>query len=371
MTPQGEPAVPSDDRPRRAADDESDRAGQARTSAAPDDVDRTSDAPDRVDRAGQARTSAAPDRADRAGQARTSAAPDESDRTGEVGTSAAADDVDRTSDAPDRADRAGGQASTRPGAGNARDLAGLRVLVPRGGPWGEAVAADLRARGAEPLVVPLIGFAPPEDPAALETALGRLRHGGFDWLVVTSATTVEVLVERGATVPPGTRVAAVGGATRAACERAGIAVDLVPEADHSALGLAGELPGDAGRVLLPQSDIADPGLGRALAARGADVTAVVAYRTVAVGMDDAARAAVRDGADAVLVTSGSVARSVAVQLGPLLPGTVVACLGPRTAADAAAAGLRVDVVAADRTVPALLDALAAHVAVGRPGTRGG
>ena len=259
---------------------------------------------------------------------------------------------------------------------HAGPLQGLCVLVPRGGPWGEDVADRLRHLGAEPLVVPLVAFAPPEDAAPLDAALDRLRRGAYDWLVVTSATTVDALVEHGATVPPATptaafdtphgippitRVAAVGAATRAACERAGMVVALVPEADHSALGLAAALPDDAGHVLLPQSDLADPGLARGLRSRGVDVDAVVAYRTVPAAVDPAVRAAVRSGeVGAVLVTSGSVARQVAVQLGPLPATTLVACLGPRTAADAAAAGLHVDVIAPDRTLPALLAALAAH-----------
>ncbi len=262
----------------------------------------------------------------------------------------------------------GGEATTEPTRTGARGLAGLRVLVPRGGPWGEAVADDLRARGAEPLVVPLIGVAPPEDPAPLDAALDRLRAGGFDWLVVTSATTVDALVARGADVHAGMRVAAVGSATAEACRQAGLPVDLVGAG--SARDLADALPTDAGRVLLPQSDLADHGALDALAARGADVVAVVAYRTVAVPVDDATCDAARRGAiDAVLVTSGSVARQVAAQLGPLPPRTLVACLGPRTTADAEAAGLRVTVTAPGRSVTALLDALAAHAA-GGPGARG-
>lgn len=239
-------------------------------------------------------------------------------------------------------------------------LRGLRVLVPRGGDWGDAVAADLRARGAEPLVVPLIGFAPPADPGPLDTAIDGLRRGEFDWLVVTSATTVEALVERGATVPARTRVAAVGAATRSALERAGVGVHLVPASDHSARGLADELPPDAGRVLLPHSDLAESELADALAARGAQVTAVVAYRTVAAPVDEATRAQARQ-LDAVLVTSGSVARQVAEQLGPLAPHTIVACLGPRTAAEARLAGLDVVVVATERGMRALLDGLTAYV----------
>ncbi len=236
-------------------------------------------------------------------------------------------------------------------------LRGLRVLVPRGGAWGEAVAAELRSRGAQPLVVPLVAFAPPDEPA-FEEAVDALRGGGFDWLLVTSATTVEALVARGAGVPRGTRVGAVGAATRAALERAGIGVDLVPTSEQSALGLVRALPDDPGRVLLPQSDLADAAAAEALAARGARVTAVVAYRTVAVPVDAATRADAAGGRlDAVLVTSGSVARQVAAQLGPLPAATLVACLGPRTAAEAEAAGLAVAVVAPERSVTALLDAL--------------
>ncbi len=241
-------------------------------------------------------------------------------------------------------------------------LSGLRVLVPRGGAWGQDVAAQLRRLGAEPVIAALVAFAPPDDPAPLDAAIRDLGLGRFDWLVLTSATTVDALVTRGATVPPDTTVAAVGAATRAACERTGIVVGLVPSDDHSAAGLAAALPA-AGRVLLPQSDLADPALARALSARGSDVRAVVAYRTVPVAVDPAVRDAAREGRlDAVLVTSGSVARQVAAQLSPLPVGTLVACLGPRTATAAEAAGLRVAVVARDRTVAALVDALAARVA---------
>ena len=179
---------------------------------------------------------------------------------------------------------------------------------------------------------------------------------------MTSATTVDVLVERGVAVPDTTRVAAVGAATRASLEGAGIGVDLVPDSDHSAHGLADALPADAGDVLLPHSDLADPGLADALTTRGARVSAVVAYRTVGAAVDAATVAAARGGGvDAVLVTSGSVARQVVAQLGPLDRGKIVACLGPRTAADAEAAGLHVDVVAPERTTASLLDALAAHL----------
>jgi uroporphyrinogen-III synthase len=62
--------------------------------------------------------------------------------------------------------------------------------------------------------------------------------------------------------------------------------------------------------------------------------------------------------NAILVSSGSVARQIADQLAPLPAGIVVACIGPRTAFDARAAGLTVDVIAEDRTADSLVQALA-------------
>jgi uroporphyrinogen-III synthase len=239
-------------------------------------------------------------------------------------------------------------------------LRGMGVLVPRGGPWGEAVADDVRRLGGSPVIAPLVDFAPSLDEAPLTQAIAALRDGAFDWLVVTSATTVDALVSRGATVPDGTRVAAVGSATADACRRAGFPVDLVGAG--SARDLAAVWPASGGRVLLPHSDLADEVLADDLAALGATVDTVVAYRTVAVPVDLSVRADVSAGrVGAVLVTSGSVARQVVAQLGPLPAGTLVACLGPRTAADAAAAGLRVDLVAPARSASALVEALVEYV----------
>ncbi|MBN9633305.1 MAG: uroporphyrinogen-III synthase, partial [Actinobacteria bacterium] len=76
----------------------------------------------------------------------------------------------------------------------------------------------------------------PRGAPALEAALARLADGGFDWVTVTSATTVDGLSAARAVVPPTTRIAAVGETTAAALVAAGYAVDLVPAEDNSARG---------------------------------------------------------------------------------------------------------------------------------------
>ena len=241
-----------------------------------------------------------------------------------------------------------------------KPLAGWRVLVPRGGKWGDGVAATLRSFGAIPVIAPMINFASTDNEAALAGAFARLESGSFDWIVITSATTVDVLVSQQVTVPEKTRVAAVGETTAAALVLAGYRVDYVPEADNSARGLVKGWPDAAGsgRVLIPHSDIAEPTIVAGLATLGLDVEYVAAYRTVGVTVTEQVAGDVASGrVRAILVTSGSVARQIAEQLAPLPAETVVACIGPRTAFDARDAGLAVHLIAESRSADALVEAL--------------
>ena len=247
----------------------------------------------------------------------------------------------------------------------AKPLTGWRVLVPRGGKWGDAVSATLRSFGAVPVIAPLINFASAADPDALADSLGRLERGSFNWLVITSATTVDVLVSHGTSIPSSTRIAAVGETTAAALQLAGYPVDFVPERDNSARGLVKEWPESdvTGSVLIPHSDLAEPTIVAGLAQRGFEVEYVAAYRTVSVTVSEQVATDVTSGRiNAVLVTSGSVARSLAEQLAPLPETTVVACIGPRTAFDARDAGLTVHAIAESRSSEALVAALVEHVA---------
>jgi uroporphyrinogen-III synthase len=244
-----------------------------------------------------------------------------------------------------------------------KPLSGWRVLVPRGGKWGDGVAATLRRYGAIPVVAPMINFASSENPQELASALDRLQAGQYDWIVVTSATTVDVLVSQQVAIPATTRIAAVGETTGPALTLAGYRVDYVPESDNSARGLVRGWPESAvsGRVLMPQSDIAEPTIVAGLAELGFEVDYVAAYRTVGVAVAEHVAADVASGrVRAILVTSGSVARQIALQLAPLPTETVVACIGPRTAFDARDAGLTVDLIAESRTADSLVEALVEH-----------
>ncbi|GAB3610287.1 hypothetical protein GCM10027414_24130 [Humibacter ginsengiterrae] len=245
-----------------------------------------------------------------------------------------------------------------------KPLAGWRVLVPRGGPWGDSVAADIRSHGGTPVVAPMINFAPTSDAEALERALTGLAAGDFDWVTVTSATTVDVLSAHQARIHQNTRIAAVGETTAAALLAAGYRADFVPADDSSAAGMLEEWPAVTRgvvplRVLTLRSEIAKTTLTDGLTAMGHHVQSVVAYRTVGIPVPEQVVADVASGRiTAILVTSGSVAEQVQQQLGPVPERTLVAAIGPRTARDARHYGLRVDVVASDRTAESLVDVVA-------------
>ncbi|SDS06061.1 uroporphyrinogen-III synthase [Agrococcus carbonis] len=265
----------------------------------------------------------------------------------------------------------------------------MRVLIPRGGSWGDDVARRVAAVGFEPVVVPLVQTAPAEDQERLRAMLEQLTAGRFDWLVVTSQSTVRVL--RG--VPANVSVAAVGSVTAAALRERGIPVAFIPTR-QSAAGLVDEWPIRAGRVLWPHALDAKPTIAEGLRRHGMQVTEVVAYRTTPVfaSADDLAeavrsagapepadalrhqaelQAAARDTADdalatatdaarpafvdAVLVTSGSVAKQVA-RLG-LGPAALVVAMGEQTAEDCRRAGLAVAAVAERPSPEGLVAAL--------------
>ena len=166
----------------------------------------------------------------------------------------------------------------------------------------------------------------------------------------------------------GVRVAAVGGMTVAALREWGIRPDLVPATEQSVAGLLSEWPEfddlvDPMRsVLVPRADISTDALLAGLADLGWEPEDVTAFRTVRASPPAASvREAIKSGSfDAVIFTSSSTVRNLVGIAGKPHAQTVVACIGPQTAATAREHGLRVDVLAEVPSSEALVDALAAY-----------
>ena len=164
-----------------------------------------------------------------------------------------------------------------------------------------------------------------------------------------------------AVIPASTKVAAVGETTAAALQAVGYKVDLVPETDNSAAGMAQQLialEAEPRQILTLRSEIAKPVLTQSLIDAGHHVESVVAYRTVGVPVTERILRDVSNGRiNAILVTSGSVAEQVREQFPEIPDTTLLAAIGPRTAQDALNAGLSVSVVADRQTVDALIEAV--------------
>jgi uroporphyrinogen III methyltransferase/synthase len=254
-----------------------------------------------------------------------------------------------------------------------RPLFGLAVLVPRAPDTARPFAAALAALGAEPVVRELTETVPGED-AALERALDALAGpspapatpglspapAGTRWLALASARAVDATfaalgrLGRDARALAGVRVGVVGEASAAALAAHGVRADLVAT-DSTGAGLARALLaadpalGAGGAVLVPRAAEGRPELAETLAAGGARVTAVAAYRTVAVPPAKLAAIVRRLAAGRLPVLTffapSQVEALVAAAGAPALArARVVAAVGATTAAALAAHGVRVDVV---------------------------
>ncbi len=250
-------------------------------------------------------------------------------------------------------------------------LTGVRIAVTRPGEQGEKLAAALAALGAEPVVVPAIRIDPAPDLGPLDEALAT--RGSYDWVVFTSANGVAAVRGRlealglalGALATA--RIAAVGPATAAAVRELGVEPAFVP-----GVPAAEEIPAGLGavggaRILLPQAEAPAVDLASLLRARGAEVDAVVAYRTVAVAFDSEACAALAQGIDVLLLASGSAARAVAAasrgheDVRLAVERALVVCTGPRTAEVARQVEFSVGFVVEEHTTEGLIRALVARL----------
>ena len=262
---------------------------------------------------------------------------------------------------------------------DARPLFGTRVLVTRPREQAAEMVDRLAIMGAETIEAPMIRIVPPEDLGPLQRAADNV--DAFDWIVFTSANSVEsfmsALLEGSRDVRSlkGPQICTVGTGTAERLAKYGIKADLIPdefrgEAVVAALARHGSL--DGLRVLVPRADIGRDVIADGLRHAGALVTDVVAYRTVLEDAQqehgpDVYRLLLDNAIDVVTFTSPSAVRNFASIYGKeqtidLLARTTVAVIGPVTAEAATQLGLAVTVQPATSTIPALVDAIAAHVA---------
>lgn len=252
---------------------------------------------------------------------------------------------------------------------NGLPLAGRRILVTRPRRQSRQMCERLSRLGAQPVAVPTITIAGPRPGGPLDTSIRLIDR--YDWVVITSTNGARAVLARARALDvnlAGTRPrwAAIGPATAATLQEAGVRVALTPS--RYLTGAVAEALADVTglRILLPRTNAAGPALGEALIARGAIVDEVTAYRTVLA--PQRSRAEVRRligsrAVDTVLFTSASTVRGLVRLLGEERDGLramVIGCIGPVTAAAVADEGFEATVVASEHTTDGLIAALVAH-----------
>jgi uroporphyrinogen III methyltransferase/synthase len=254
-----------------------------------------------------------------------------------------------------------------------RPLFGKRIVVTRTREQASDLVDALTGLGAECLECPTIQIAPPDDAGPLDRAIAGLQR--FDWIVFTSVNGVSRFFGRlfgaGRDVRAlgHVRTAAIGPATAERMKSFGLASDLMP-ADYRAEAIVAAFRGYdlRGRsVLLPRAQEARLILPTELAAMGAVVTEVAAYKTEPAAGERSAlieRLAART-LDLITFTSSSTVKNFKALLpearfAELTAGVGAACIGPITADTARQLGFDVRIEARTYTIPGLCEAILAH-----------
>ncbi len=256
-----------------------------------------------------------------------------------------------------------------------RPLFGKRALVTRARRQASDFARGLRELGADVLETPAIEIIDPASWADADRAVDAI--GGEAWLVFTSANGVEKAIERlkarnlDVRALKGPRIVAIGPATAAACEAAGLSVAAVP-GEFVAEGVVKffETQNVKGQgVTILRAAEAREILPDALRQMGARVTVAAIYRTVQPVADGEklAKALVAGEIDLLTFTSSSTVKNFVELVGKetvsRLPASVkVASIGPITSDAARAAGFRVNIEPPDFHIPSFLKAIETHFA---------
>ncbi len=260
---------------------------------------------------------------------------------------------------------------------DAKPLFGKRILVTRPREQAIEMSELIESLGGEAIEAPFIRIVPPHDYEELDAAVASI--GEYDWLVFSSANAVEAFMQRLLASPldmralANTKLCAVGPATSDRLAKYGLKVDLTPaeyraESIVEAFSTSGDVRGLS--VLIPRADIGREIVGDELRRQGAEVTEVIAYRTVVVdpereGEPDVYRMLLDKQLDVVTFASASSVRSFVRAFGQdqaadLLRPVAVASIGPVTAQVATQYGIQTTIMPAHYTVPALVDAIVQH-----------
>ncbi|MGA8026876.1 MAG: uroporphyrinogen-III synthase [Bryobacteraceae bacterium] len=241
-----------------------------------------------------------------------------------------------------------------------RPLGGLRIVVTRASHQAEELAQPLRDSGAEVILLPVVGIAPPADPEPLRSAAEHCDE--YDWIIFTSTNAVAAFaaeLSQGAKHCT-SRIATVGSTTRQAAENHGFRVSITPR-EYVAESLVQAFEDEdltGRRILIPSAAVTRDVVRSKLQERGAQVRAVEAYRNVIPeGSAERARTIFREPyPDWVTFASSSAVENLVRLIGiHPLHRTRIATIGPITSETVRKHALAVAAEAGVHSVSGLLD----------------
>jgi uroporphyrinogen-III synthase len=254
-------------------------------------------------------------------------------------------------------------------------LQGRRIAITRPREQAAEWRAQLEARGAEVVELPLIQVTKDIDKQTLADCMTEI--GGYEWLLFTSANGVRFFFEEFRRLFDDirslglVRIGVVGEATAEAVRAQHLRVELKPD-KATAEALAKELCAresmDSAKILIVTGNRNRDTLVKILTEARAIVDELPVYRTEETDLskDAAAQDFRAKGADAIFFASPSAAQSffdqaAALKLGPKAKRPLAGSIGPTTTAAMKQLGLPVDFEAAEPSLDSLVAALAAKL----------
>ena len=255
-----------------------------------------------------------------------------------------------------------------------RPLFGKAILVTRPRDQAPALSKLLAEQGAEPIEFPTLEICPPDTWVPVDEAIQELP--AYDWIIFTSVNGVQTFMgrlwfhQKDARSLANTKVCCIGPRTEEEANRWGLAADLVPR-EFQAEGILESLRSvdiQGQRILIPRAKVAREILPTQLREMGALVRVVHSYQAVQprIEQEPISHRFRNQDIQYLTFTSSSTVKNFCLLFGDrqemlkLTQYATVACIGPITAKTVEEEGLSVDIVAAENTVPALVDAIVAH-----------
>lgn len=252
-----------------------------------------------------------------------------------------------------------------------KKLFGKTIIVTRSRAQASEFSEKLIDLGAEVLEFPTIDIAAPDDFKPMDDQINQLES--IDWIIFTSVNGVDAFFDRicdlGKDIRElkGVKICAIGPATAQRVKDVRLKVDCQPpkyvaESIVESLKEMEEIKGK--RFLMPRADIARSFLPKALIDLGAEVSDVVAYKTImAEPRDLKVVDKLKSGEiDYVTFTSSSTARNFVEIIGKenvpeISENTKFASIGTITTETAKKLGMDITIEAEEFTIPGLVDAI--------------